>query len=131
MHQHEWQPTTEPFYIHNEPPPAQLPSGGLRPAGVYLAFFWLGQIPKDAVGVAAARGHALIICSQVQDEGTQMIDEKGYTTHLLCPEDAVACLKGTAHGAIVQQAWEAWQRSVRWAEEAKQVVEHEPNVHAL
>lgn len=109
--------TTEPFYVHIETYHPGVPVQG----HVYIQSFWLGQIPLNAMSA----GISLSLCSptnvrdgvlrgQIRTLGTQMEEETDYHVHLLDPEVAIAKMKGTLHGPILEVGWAAWQQSLKW-----------------
>jgi len=65
--------------------------------GEYLSFYYVGQIPDDAV----------------PEENTRMPDEQTYVTHLLSIEEAYERLRYSSEFTVVQYAWELWQLTIR------------------
>lgn len=56
-----------------------------------------------------------------------MEEETDYQVHLLDPEDAVARMRSTPHGPIVEVGWAAWQQSLKWEADVEgrdEVLEH-------
>ncbi|KAJ7457012.1 hypothetical protein FB451DRAFT_1098391 [Mycena latifolia] len=68
-----YEPNSEPIYICTAAYPARKRRNMVLPPGEYLTFWYVGQIPADAV----------------PEEGTRMPDEVNYETHLLTVEDAL------------------------------------------
>ncbi|KAJ7042958.1 NUDIX hydrolase domain-like protein [Mycena alexandri] len=87
---------SEPIYITTQAFAARTRNNRSAPPGEYLTFWYVGQIPADAV----------------REEGTGMPDEVNYEAHLLSLDEAVGRLD-SVEGAIVQYAWETAQRTLK------------------
>lgn len=88
---------TEPFYMstaHWRNRRSMQPRGSV--GGEYLTFWYIGQIPEDAVWEA----------------NTGMSDEKGYRARLLTREEAWQKLQGTLEGFLVERAYDLWGESI-------------------
>ncbi|KAJ6578791.1 NUDIX hydrolase domain-like protein [Mycena vulgaris] len=66
-------PNCEPIFINTAAYPARKRRNYSLPPGEYLSFWYIGQIPADAV----------------REEGTGMPDEVNFETHLLDVDDAL------------------------------------------
>ncbi|KAJ7699307.1 hypothetical protein B0H17DRAFT_1049404 [Mycena rosella] len=77
----------EPIFISTVSYPERKRRSTTLPPGEYLSFWYIGQIPADAV------------C----EEGTRMPDEVAYESHLLSPEDALKRLD-PLEGRVVHYA---------------------------
>lgn len=78
----------------------------ISPAVEYIAFWYVGQIPEDAV----------------RELGTGMPDEQDYVSHLLTKEEALDGRLNTNESCVVYHAYDCWERteSTRKEWEAKQ-----------
>lgn len=78
----------------------------VTPAVEYIAFWYVGQIPEDAV----------------RELGTGMADEQDYVSHLVTKEEALDGRLNENESWVVYQAYECWERteSAREKWEAKQ-----------
>ncbi|KIM81965.1 hypothetical protein PILCRDRAFT_820843 [Piloderma croceum F 1598] len=90
-------PNTEPIYVSviSWAPRKNHQSRATDNGGEYLSFYYVGQIPPDAV----------------HNEGTGMPDEQSFTTHLLSVKDAVE-KAGWLEGLVIHKAWKLWQSTV-------------------
>jgi len=90
-------PNTEPIYISTVAwaPRKSRRSRTTDNGGEYLSFYYVGQIPLDAV------------CH----EGTGMPDEQNFTTYLLSVNEAIDKL-GWIEGSVVHRAWNIWQNTL-------------------
>jgi len=79
----------EPIYIGTASYPPRTRGNRIAPAGEYLSFWYVGQIPVDAV----------------REEGTGMPDEVNYESHLMDVKDAVKLLFHD-EATVVNYAWE-------------------------
>ncbi|KAJ7607353.1 NUDIX hydrolase domain-like protein [Roridomyces roridus] len=92
----QWSPNCEPIYICTTAFAQRRRHNFVSPPGEYLTFWYLGQIPEDAV----------------HEEGTGMPDEVNYETHLVSPEEAMHRLfKDEAR--VVQYAWALYRHSLK------------------
>ena len=78
----------------------------VSPAVEYIAFWYVGQIPEDAV----------------RELGTGMADEQDYVSHLVTKEEALDGRLNNNESWVVYQAYDCWERteSARKKWEAKQ-----------
>ncbi|KAJ7938469.1 hypothetical protein B0H13DRAFT_1587860 [Mycena leptocephala] len=71
-----WELNCEPIYINATSYPARKRRNVVLPPGEYLSFWYVGQIPADAV----------------REEGTGMPDEVNYEAHLMDVKEALKLL---------------------------------------
>ncbi|KAK7055501.1 Nudix hydrolase domain-containing protein [Favolaschia claudopus] len=83
-----YEPNTEPIYITTVAFPARHRANRVSPAGEYLTFWYVGQIPEDAV----------------REENTGMPDEVNFVTHLVDVNEALKLLCAE-EALIVHYAW--------------------------
>lgn len=78
----------------------------IAPAVEYIAFWYVGQIPEDAV----------------RELGTGMADEQDYVSHLVTKEEALDGRLNKNESYVVYHAYDCWERteSARKEWEAKQ-----------
>ena len=78
----------------------------ISPAVEYIAFWYVGQIPEDAV----------------RELGTGMADEQDYVSHLVTKEEALDGRLNKNESYVVYHAYDCWERteSARKEWEAKQ-----------
>ncbi|KAJ7270640.1 hypothetical protein B0H12DRAFT_1093215 [Mycena haematopus] len=79
----------EPVYISTAAYPQRIRGNRIAPPGEYLTFWYVGQIPADAV----------------REEGTGMPDEVNYEAHVMRVEDALELLFRD-EALVVRYAWE-------------------------
>ncbi|KAI0354272.1 hypothetical protein OH77DRAFT_1426340 [Trametes cingulata] len=84
-------PCSEPIYVNLQRWQKKRGDNG----GEYLTFWYVGQIPEDAV----------------VETGTRMPDEVGYETFLVTHEQAMHLLAGTFMAQIVDTAYDLWRRT--------------------
>ncbi|KAJ7161055.1 NUDIX hydrolase domain-like protein [Mycena filopes] len=106
-------PNCEPIYIHTTYYPERLRPNSVRPPGEYLTFWYVGQIPADAV----------------REVGTGMPDEVNYESHLVSIEDAMKHLERSSEAYVVQYAWETFQHTKRIAREERMLAERLERQH--
>ncbi|KAJ7827884.1 hypothetical protein B0H14DRAFT_2813114 [Mycena olivaceomarginata] len=92
----------EPVYISTAAYSARIRGNRVAPAGEYLTFWYIGQIPKDAV----------------REEGTGMPDEVNYEAHLMDVKDAVKHLFPD-EALVVRYSWELFCWTHRRLEEER------------
>ncbi|KAF7373628.1 Nudix hydrolase domain-containing protein [Mycena sanguinolenta] len=97
-------PNCEPVYISTAAYPARVRGNRVSPAGEYLTFWYVGQIPPDAV----------------REEGTGMPDEVNYQAHLMDVKEALKLLFED-EAIVVRYAWElfCWTQNRLQEEERK------------
>ncbi|TFY67372.1 hypothetical protein EVG20_g3966 [Dentipellis fragilis] len=96
---------TEPIYITTMRwNPRRAEDNDWHKGGEYLAFYYVGQIPADAV----------------RDTNTGMPDEQAYVGHLLDLDTAMERLP-RLEGEIARMAHGLWRRTVKWQNEVAQV----------
>ncbi|KAJ7730256.1 NUDIX hydrolase domain-like protein [Mycena maculata] len=83
-----WLPNCEPIFINTASYPQRKRRNSTMSPGEYLTFWYIGQIPADAV----------------REEGTGMPDEVNYETHLLSVEEATKKLFPN-EARVVAYAW--------------------------
>ncbi|KAJ7630098.1 NUDIX hydrolase domain-like protein [Mycena polygramma] len=86
----------EPIFIGIQSYDARKRGNRISPPGEYLSFWYVGQIPADAV----------------REEGTGMPDEVNYEAHLMTVEDALKCLSRD-EARVVDYAWALYIRTLR------------------
>lgn len=94
---------TEPIYISimswRPRRRARIAAPGDDNGGEYLTFWYVGQIPEDAV----------------HEENTGMPDEKNYTSYLLGLDDALEKLRstgGTSEAVVLHMAYARWEATI-------------------
>ncbi|KAJ7153450.1 hypothetical protein C8R43DRAFT_1001986 [Mycena crocata] len=100
----------EPIYINTTSYSERRRRNYTTPPGEYLTFWYVGQIPEDAV----------------REEGTGMPDEVNYETHLLDVRDALPKL-GRDEALVVEYASELYHRTLQielFNEEQRNNVSH-------
>jgi len=95
-------PNHEPIFINTAAYPPRVRRTITFPPGEYLSFWYVGQIPADAV----------------LEEGTRMPDEVNYETHLLTVEEAVKKLYPD-EARVMKYATYLYQRTLEIQEELR------------
>ncbi|KAJ7146200.1 NUDIX hydrolase domain-like protein [Mycena epipterygia] len=92
-------PNCEPIFINTTSYRARQRGNWVAPPGEYLTFWYVGQIPEDAV----------------REEGTGMPDEVNYETHLVDVHDAVKMLFRD-EARVVNYAWTLFEQTCKQKE---------------
>jgi len=95
----------EPIFIQTIPQAARFAARNtstrtnskvvIAPAIEYIAFWYVGQIPEDAV----------------RELGTGMADEQDYVSHLVTKEEALDGRLNTDESYVVYCAYDCWERT--------------------
>ncbi|EIM80205.1 uncharacterized protein STEHIDRAFT_28238, partial [Stereum hirsutum FP-91666 SS1] len=94
---------TEPIYITTQRwGPKRFGNGHVDNGGIYQAFYYVGQIPADAV----------------REENTGMPDEQTYVGTLLDLEEALKLLS-PSEGRVALMAYRLWKQTLELEEEAR------------
>jgi hypothetical protein len=79
--------------------------------GEYLSFYYVGKISVNAVSFVIFMRTFTLRPIKVRHEGTGMLDEKNYTTHLLSVKEAVD-RTGWIERLVVDRAWTLWRNTL-------------------
>ncbi|KAJ7452038.1 NUDIX hydrolase domain-like protein [Mycena galericulata] len=101
-----YRPNCEPIFINTTSYPQRKRRNIVAPPGEYLTFWYVGQIPADAV----------------REEGTGMPDEINYETHLLSVDEALKNLFPD-EGRVVAYAWTLYEYTLKREAEERRIAE--------